>query len=127
MTVNKTALDYLVEAQASLNAEGITKEVSAFLREFFAGLAYTENATDYTWSLHHREGGYFFRVSIAAESVEIEWDVSKEGEWKELDIECSMLFREHTAESILNRIESEFQLMASKCFVIEPELKPAAN
>ena len=62
MTVKKTALDYLVEAQASLNADGITKEVAAFLREFFAGLAYTENATYYTWALHHREGGYFFRV-----------------------------------------------------------------
>lgn len=119
----KTALDYLIEAQSVLNAAGITKEVSEFLREFFAGLVYTEDASQVM--LHNRDGGYFFCVSITEESVEIEWDVSKGGEWKDLDVECSMLFREHTAERILGRIESEFQTMTSKCFVIKPELKAA--
>lgn len=126
MTVKKTALDYLVEAQASLNAEGITKEVAAFCRTFFAGLVYTENANEYVWSLCNRKGGYFFRVSVTSDSVEIEWDVSKDDDWTDLGAECDMLFREHTSESILNRIESEFQSMASRCFVIEPELKPAS-
>ena len=126
MTVKKTALDYLIEAQASLNADGITKDVAAFCRTFFDGLVYTENEKDYVWLLCNRKGGYYFRVLITSESVEIEWDVSKDGEWKELDSECLMLFREHTSESILNRIESEFQSMASRCFVIEPELKPAS-
>jgi hypothetical protein len=120
-----TALDYLIEAQSVLNADGITKEVSEFLREFFAGLAYTEEASQVM--LHNRDGGYFFCVSITEESVKIEWDVSKDGEWEDLDVECSMLFREHTAERILSRIESEFKTMTSKCFVIKPELKPAAN
>ena len=126
MTVNKTALDYLVEAQSALNADGITKDVAAFCREFFKGLAYTENEKDYVWQLTNREGGYYFRVLVTPESVEIDWDVSRENEWKELGSECSMLFREHTSQSILNRIESEFQVMTSKCFVIEPKLKPAS-
>lgn len=127
MTVNKTALDYLTEAQAALNADGITKDVATFCRAFFKGLVYTENEKDYMWQLTNRKGGYYFRVLVTPESVEIDWDVSRENEWKELGSECSMLFREHTSESILNRIESEFQSMAAKCFVIEPELKPAAN
>ena len=122
--VKKTALNYLIEAQAALNADGITKDVATFCREFFKGLVYTENEKDYVWQLTNREGGYYFRVLVTPESVEIDWDVSRENEWKELGSECSMLFREHTAESILSRIESEFQSMASKCFVIEPELKP---
>jgi G:T/U-mismatch repair DNA glycosylase len=127
MTVKKTALNYLTEAQVSLNAEGITKDVAAFCREFFKGLVYTESETEFVWQLTNRKGGYYFRVLVTPESVEIDWDVSRASEWKELGSECSMLFQEHTSQSILNRIESEFQLMASKCFVIEPELKPAAN
>ena len=126
MTVNKTALDYLVEAQSALNADGITKDVAAFCREFFKGLAYTENEKDYVWQLTNREGGYYFRVLVTPESVEIDWDVSRDGEWLERGDECFMLFREHRSELILNRIESEFQSMASRCFVIEPELKPAS-
>lgn len=122
--IMKTALELLLAAQTKINASGTTETVCSFLREFFADLAYTEDASDYLFTLHHKEGGYYFKVMITLNSVDVKWDVSKDGLWEGIDKESSLLFREFAADTIINHIEAEFQTMASRCFVINPELKP---
>ncbi len=118
------ALELLLKAQTELNAAGITEKVATFLRAFFSGLAYTEDASEYLFTLKNKDGGYYFRVAITQISVDIDWDVSKNDEWCEIgNEELQLLFINHCVESIIDHIEREFQAMTAKCYLIQPELK----
>jgi hypothetical protein len=116
------ALETLLAAQAKLNADGITEEVTVFLRKFFAGLAYTEDASDHTFTLHAKSGGYYFRVDLTPVGARTTWDVSLNNQWEEVNAECIMRFKDNDADDICNQIQTEFETMASKCFTINPEL-----
>lgn len=121
----KTALELLLQAQAKLNADGITEEVAEFCRKFFAGLNYTEDASDYTFTLHSKNGGYYFLVTVTLHSVNVQWDVSKNGVWECIDAKVSWPFKERDAAFIIAGIQMEFETMADRCYVVQPELTPA--